>query len=353
MKPVYINSASCISAQDTLNENFFDEMSADLSSNMVFAKQPSYKEYIAPAMLRRMSRVVKIGTVAAQKAMEEADVKMPDAIIVGSGMGCTEDSEKFLRNVIQNDEDFLTPTNFIQSTHNTVAGQIALGLGCHAYNFTYVNSGSALEFSILDAKLQLEFEEASNILVGGADETADRTAELYQLANIIKRKEDCPVNFLQSETKGVFWGEGVAFFVLSSDKTENSYAKVGDIKIINTLEVDEIQNEAIEFLRKNNLESKDVDAVVLGFSGDAESDKFCLKLQTIFEKNQQLYYKHLSGGCNTSSSFAIFMACHILKKQRIPEVMKINHIEQKDINNLLIYNNFLGKDHSFTLLKKV
>lgn len=352
MKSVYINSASCISAQPTLETDFFEKLHSDLSENIVYAHQPSYKEFIPPAQIRRMSKVVKMSTIASKKAMEEANLQMPDAIIVGTGMGCTEDSEKFLRNVIQNNEDFLTPTNFIQSTHNTVAGQIALGLGCHAYNFTYVNSGSSLEFSLLDAKLQLENSETKSILVGSADETAQRTAELYQLAGIIKDKNEFPLNILESHTKGVLWGEGTAFFVVENEKKATTYAQLSDVYIINRLETEEISREAECFLAKQNLTKNDIDVVMLGFSGDKGADTYHIELQKYFSETQQVFYKHLSGDFNTASGFGMFMAANILKKQHLPEIMKINQTEKKEIKTLLIYNNFMGQDHSFTLLKK-
>lgn len=352
MKPVYINSAACISAQPTLEPNFFDELKADLSQNIIYALQPSYKDFIPPAQIRRMSKVVKMSTVASKKALEEAQLEMPDAIIVGTGMGCTEDSEKFLRNVIQNDEDFLTPTNFIQSTHNTVAGQIALGIGCHAYNFTYVNSGSSLEFSLLDAKLQLQFEDKKAILVGVADETAQRTAELYQLAGFIKNQSEFPINILNSDSKGSFWGEGTAFFVLESEKKDSTYAELTDISIINSVEVQKLNGFCNDFLSKNRINPCEIDAVMLGFSGDKTADEYHKTLQQNFPDAAQLYYKHLSGDFNTAGGFGLFMALKILKNQSIPQIMNINQKEKSEIKTVLLYNNFMGKDHSFMLLKR-
>jgi NAD(P)H-hydrate repair Nnr-like enzyme with NAD(P)H-hydrate dehydratase domain len=61
-------------------------------------------------MIRRMSKTVKMSSVASQYALKEAGIENPDAIIVGTGMGCSQDSEKFLKNVIDNHEEFLTPT---------------------------------------------------------------------------------------------------------------------------------------------------------------------------------------------------------------------------------------------------
>ena len=348
---VYINSISCISAQNTLAEN--PEFLAIENEQFLSAKEPIYKDFISPSLIRRMSKVVKMSSVAANLALKEAGITNPDAIIVGTGMGCTEDSEKFLRNVIENNEEFLTPTHFIQSTHNTVAGQIALAIQCHAYNFTYVNTASSLEFSLLDAKLQLENNEAKNILVGATDEMAKRTMELYQLNQTIKKKEDLPANYQNSTSKGVVWGEGAAFFVVRSANTEYSYPELIDIEIINHLKINEINDFISSFLIKNNISENDVDVLILGNSGDSESDIFYHQAKENFGNSAQLYFKHLSGEFNTASGFSFFIANQILKKQEIPEVTKLNSVKKENIVYVLIYNNLQGHDHNLMLLKKV
>ncbi|WES96056.1 beta-ketoacyl synthase N-terminal-like domain-containing protein [Chryseobacterium arthrosphaerae] len=352
MSAVYINSASCISVQDTLNENILQNLSPETSVQIIKAIEPNYKEFIPPAMIRRMSKTVKMSSVASHNALKEAGIEKPDAIIVGTGMGCSQDSEKFLKNVIDNHEEFLTPTFFIQSTHNTVAGQIALGLQCHAYNFTYVNTSSSLEFSFLDAKLQINDGEAGNVLVGSTDEQTDRTMELYQLNNTIKKEENLPVNYLNSGTKGVIWGEGASFFVVGKEKTESSYAKLTDIKITNQLDLNETPGFIQDFLTQNNLSAQDIDAVILGFSGDADSDVYYKKATDLFSDSSLLYYKHLSGEFNTASGFSTFMACHILKEQHIPEVMMINTEKKEEVKNILLYNHLSGHDHSLVLLER-
>lgn len=352
MSTVYINSASCISAQDTLNKNILDSLKPENSAKIIKAIEPNYKEFIPPAMIRRMSKTVKMSSVASHYALKEAGIEKPDAIIVGTGMGCSQDSEKFLKNVIDNHEEFLTPTFFIQSTHNTVAGQIALGLQCHGYNFTYVNTSSSLEFSLLDAQLQIKDGEAENILVGSTDEQTDRTMELYCLNNTIKKESDLPANYLHSTTNGVIWGEGASFFVVGKDKTETTYAKLTDIKISNKLELNETSDFIQEFLTKNNLSATDIDAVILGFSSDADSDVYYTKAMNLLPGSALLYYKHLSGEFNTASGFSTFMACHILKEQKIPEVMMINAEKKEEVKNVLLYNHLAGSDHSLVLLER-
>ncbi|KFC24727.1 beta-ketoacyl synthase N-terminal-like domain-containing protein [Chryseobacterium sp. FH1] len=353
MSAVYINSVACISVQDTLNENFFDTtLKPENSVQILKAIEPNYKEFIPPAMSRRMSKTVKMSSVASTKALQEAGIEKPDSIIVGTGMGCSQDSEKFLKNVLENNEEFLTPTFFIQSTHNTVSGQIALGLQCHGYNFTYVNSSSSLEFSMLDAKLQILDREADNVLVGSTDEQTERTMELYKLNNSIKKEENFPVDYLNSTTEGVIWGEGSSFFVLGKEKTETSYAQLKDIKIVNSLELSEIQQFIEDFLIKNNLKNEEIDAVILGFSGDSESDVYYKNASELFQNSSLLYYKHLSGEFNTASGFSTFMACQILKNQIIPQVMKINDVKKESVRRVLLYNHLGGIDHSLVLLEK-
>lgn len=353
MSAVYINSAACISVQDTLNENFLENLKPEYSTLVLKAIEPAYKEFIPPAMIRRMSKTVKMSSVASHYALKEAGIENPDAIIVGTGIGCSQDSENFLKTVLDNNEEFLTPTYFIQSTHNTVAGQIALGLQCHAYNFTYVNTSSSLEFSLLDAKLQITDGEAENILAGSTDEQTERTMELYKLNKTIKKEENLPINYLNSTTDGVVWGEGASFFVLGKDKTGSSYAQLKDIQIVNTLELEETQKFIEDFLSKNNLSAQDIDAVMLGFSGDATSDIYYKKAAELLTDSSLLYYKHLSGEFNTASGFSTFMACHILKNQEIPDVMMINDLKKQEIRNILLYNHLGGNDHSLVLLGRI
>ncbi|MET3038026.1 beta-ketoacyl synthase N-terminal-like domain-containing protein [Chryseobacterium sp. NRRL B-14859] len=352
MSTVYINSASCISAQDTLRKDIFHHLTPQNAVQIIKAIEPNYKEFIPPAMIRRMSKTVKMSSVASHYALQEAGISQPDAIIAGTGMGCSQDSEKFLKNVIDNNEEFLTPTFFIQSTHNTVAGQIALALQCHAYNFTYVNTSSSLEFSLLDAQLQINDGEAENILVGSTDEQTDRTMELYCLNNTIKKEADLPADYLNSTTNGVIWGEGASFFVVGKIKTDSTYARLTNIDIKNRIEISEVQNFIHDFLTKNNLSAQDIDAVILGYSGDAKSDGYYNEAVKLFPDSSLLYYKHLSGEFNTASGFSTFMACHILKEQEIPEVMMINSEKKEEVKNILLYNHLAGCDHSLVLLER-
>lgn len=352
MKTCYINGVSCISTQNTFDSDFLSEVSINETENVLFANQPSYKEFIAPAAIRRMAKGVKMGIAASAKALKEANVTMPDAIITGTGMGCVEDSEKFLKAIIDNNEEFLTPTSFIQSTHNTVGGQIALGLQCKSYNFTYVNGAVSFETALLDAKMQIENEEANSILIGGIDETGSHTIELFKLAGLIKKETDQLYSVLNPTSKGIVFSEGASFFVLESEKKESSYAYVQAVSMINTLEKEEVESYIESFLASHNLIASDLDAVVLGNNGDMEFDGYYDVSKSLFNETPQVFYKHLSGEYNTASAFGFWVASNIIKTQQLPEIVSKNHIFREKYETILLYNQYRGKDHSLIVLKK-
>ena len=352
MKICYINGTGSISAQKTYEDDFLQDVNINEDENVLFAQEPSYKGIIAPGAIRRMSKGVKMGIYSSKQALKDADIEVPDAIITGTGMGCVEDSEKFLKAIIDNNEQFLTPTSFIQSTHNTVGAQIALGLECKGYNFTYVNGAVSFETALLDAKMQIQSGDANSILVGGIDETAAHTITLYKLSKIIKHEKDKPYKVLNSVSKAVVFGEGANFFVLENNKKENSYATIERISIFNELNVDEVQNYVQKFLALSNLTTQDVDLVVLGTNGDAEFDNYYDFAKSVFAQTPQVYYKHLSAEYNTASSYGFWIAANILKSQRIPKSVQLNAIERANYTYLLLYNQYRGKDHSLTLLKK-
>ena len=353
MRKTYINGAGCISAQKTVDSVFLEEAEINQNVTILPLQAPVYKDFISPVAIRRMAKGVKNGIVASALAMKEAQVETVDAIITGTGMGCIEDSEKFLKAIIDNKEEFLTPTSFIQSTHNTVGAQIALGLQCKAYNLTYVNGSVSFESALLDAKMKMEEQEASTILIGGIDETADYTLSLFKLAGFIKKENESPYKVLGSTTKGSFYGEGATFFVLEDQKQKNTYAEVLDVEILNKLKVEEAESKIIAFLKSNSLLISDIDAVVLGYNGDVEFDSYYKILsESTFATTPQVYYKHLCGEYNTASAFGLWVGVKIIKTQQIPEIIKVNALEKPAYKKILLYNQYKGIDHSFTLISK-
>jgi 3-oxoacyl-(acyl-carrier-protein) synthase len=349
----YINGIGCVSAQQTFEGDFASAFEVNDTLNVLPIVAPPYKDYFSPIAARRMSKAVKNGIVASTIAINEAKLEMPGAIITGTGMGCIEDSDKFLKAIIDNKEEFLTPTSFIQSTHNTVAAQIALGLQCKAYNFTYVNAAVSFESALLDAKLQIEESEANSVLIGGIDEMTDYTASLFKLAGFIKKDSEDTFPMLNSQTSGTVFGEGATFFVLENQKSDATYAEVKDVEIINEISITALPQKIGDFLSANGLTASDIDVLIDGTNGDSDFNGYYeILTHGLFAETPQVYYKHLSGEYNTASAFGLYVGANIVKSQQIPTILKANAKAKSEYKNILLYNQYRGLDHSFTLISK-
>jgi len=354
-KKIYINGTGIISPQKTFDNNqFLDEISS-LETIRLKCIDPNYKEFVAGDMIRRMSRIIKMGVAASKICLKDAECEMPDAIITGTGLGCIEDTEKFLSSMILNKEEFLTPTSFIQSTHNTVGAQIALLLKCHNYNFTYVHRGISFESALIDSMIRINGGKALNILVGGADELTTNSFNIMQRLGFWKRKPVNNLHLLEDQTRGTIAGEGSAFFLLSSTLKESSYGEIKDVEtFINPEGFAGVQNMIKDFLVRNDMIQTDIDLLITGMSGDPSSDRIFHEVSDIlFQQSGKAYFKHLCGEYHTSVTFALWMAAMILRYKRVPEVIQLGKHPEKDISQILIYNHYRNINHSLILVSKI
>ena len=121
-----------------------------------------------PNMLRRMSRLIRMGVAAGLMCLDGLSPDEVDAIVTATSLGGLEDTGKFLEEISSRNESSLNPTPFMRSTFNTVGAQIALLKGIRAYNVTYVHRGLSLESALTDAMLQIA-EGRRNVLAGAFD----------------------------------------------------------------------------------------------------------------------------------------------------------------------------------------
>ena len=118
-----------------------------------------------------MGKIMKGSLLSSLKALNQAGVDRPDAIITATAMGCLESSEHLLFQLLNDGEVMLKPTWFMQSTHNTIGSNIAIRVGCHGYNVTYSQDGASLAWALRDARGLLESGRCRTVLVGCHDET--------------------------------------------------------------------------------------------------------------------------------------------------------------------------------------
>lgn len=349
---IYINGLGNISPQPTEDNEVFLEEIIGYETPYLQCIEPAYKTYINARSSRRLGRFVKMGVVAAMLSLKDAEVEVPDAIITGTGLGCVENTDKFLTSLIVNDEQFLNPTPFIQSTHNTLSAQVALLLKCTAYNFTYVHRGFSFESALLDSLMMIEEGDAHNVLIGGGDEITPNYHTITTRLGHWKREAIPSLELLEHSSKGSMAGEGNTFFLLSDKKGKHPYATVDGISTLYKPEGnEEVEKHLQQFLAHKNLTISDIDLVILGINGDETFDGVYDYLRgNYFQGKAQAYFKHLCGDYQTATTFGMWLGAQILQKQRIPKAVRLTPTEPDQIRRVLIYNHYRGINHSFLLL---
>ncbi len=138
------------------------------------------RRFIKPLAARRMGRLMKSSLLSSLKALEQAGVEMPDAVITGTAYGSLEVSERLLNQLDGCEEESVSPTYFMQSTHNTIGSNIAIKLGCHGYNSTYSHGGKSFDWAMADAELLLRSGKCRTVLVGCHDECTPTLAAMLR-----------------------------------------------------------------------------------------------------------------------------------------------------------------------------
>ena len=347
--PAYIQSAEAISPQPTFaSGGFLDEIR--LPDTPYFTCiNPDYRQYINPVSLRRMSRVIRMGLTASKVCLEHAGVDQPDAIITGSGLGCVQDTVRFLNQVIENREQLLNPTAFIQSTHNTVSGQIALMLACRNYNLTFSQKSISFETALLDAIMLLEEKGGGYILVGGVDEIVEESYDLMRRSGCITPGP--AENIMEDRAEGAVAGEGATFFLLSDKSGKGSLARIDDLEIIHSCHgFNELKELLGSFLQRNGLSLNEIDLLVTGKNGDARFTGIYDQVNSLFEGSLAAGYKHLVGEYDTASAFGTYLAARIIQENRVPHAVLLNSASRDQISRGLVFNYSKNRDFTFILL---
>lgn len=352
---VYIRSSACISAQKTFGNAGFLTDVVEYDSTRLKAIEPDYKEFIDPKQIRRMSHVIKMGVAAAKECLNTGDVEMPGAIITGTAFGCMEDTVTFLTRIIEQDEELLPPTAFIQSTHNTVAAQIALMLKCHAYNNTFVHKGMSFESALFDAMMLLNEGDADNILVGGTEEMVDTSFTVLTRLGLYRRKPVSNLSLYHTEAKGTIGSEGAGFFLLTDKPSPDNQAELTGLSTFyKPKDAADIEKRIAAFLSKYALTTGDIDLVVTGKNGDITNDAIYKELQaSLFKDNAIANYKHLSGEYPVASTFSLWLAANIVKREMVPDVVLEKASQTVVPKKILIFNHYQNKYFSLMLVSAI
>jgi 3-oxoacyl-[acyl-carrier-protein] synthase II len=346
---LYIKGMSAISPQQSWNDEALMIQSFDYRGVMLKCVEPDYDQWIDPRQSRRMSRVIKMGITAALMALRDARTNVPDAIITGTGYGCLDDTGVFLTKLVENNEQALNPTPFIQSTHNTIGSTIAMLLQCQGYNQTYAHGPFSFENALLDA-LMLDDKEHNDILVGGVDEITEISHKILSRFGIFRRKLASTLNLFRQLKPGTINGEGAAFFVVSN-RQENGLASVEAVRMFYKPTHEKLKDGIEVFIRERGLLPGEVDFVLLGNSGNRKTDQPVTEMcKSVFQKSSIGLFKHLCGDYPTASSFALWLATRIIAERHIPEVV-VDKQSSRSVGNVLILNSWFGTHYSLILVK--
>lgn len=347
---LYIRATGNISPQNTFGQSSLPAVIAEYDSNRLQSIEPDYSKLIDVKLIRRMSRIIKMGVAAALHCLKEGKVENPDAIITGTAYGCLDDTGVFLQKMVQNKEEMLTPTAFIQSTHNTIGAQIALILKCNGYNNTFVHRGFSFESAMLDAMMLLEENEVTNVLVGGVDEITDFSFGIINRFGVYKKAMRSNLGLFEDSSRGTIAGEGASFFLLRREPSGEDYAILeGMDTFYKPADQTEILQRISKFLSMNSILPGDIDVVLFGRSGDSKTDKVYDKIEaSFFDETVVINYKHLCGEYPTSTGFALWLACGMIRSNELPEAFNIT--ATRDIKRVLIYSHHHMVHHSLMLV---
>ena len=286
-------------------------------------KPPDYSEIYPGRSARRLSKLIKMSSYAAMNALKMAGDINPSAIITGTGMGCLYDTEVFLRELIEREEGVLSPTKFIQSTHNTTSAQIGFLKTCHGYNSTYSQRGHSFENALMDAIIKIK-NGCDFVLVGGGDEHTE------VMEDILKR-----MGHRQEEM-----GEGAGYCVLQSHKNEKCFCKIDEFSTCYTADEKRVVTDWDDLI-------DGMDAIIIGINDRKLSEEAVSSISKIDDKIPIVNYKQLTNEFKSSHALGLMLAAMQLKD---------NHpfgTELDDARSVLIYNNYMGHYHSTIKLSRV
>lgn len=211
------------------------------------------KELALPAlignanMLRRMSRMVRMGVAAGMLCLDGTAPDDIGGIVTATCLGGLEDTEKFLAEISERNEAGLNPTPFMRSVFNTVGAQIALLKGIKVYNVTYVHRTSSFESALSDA-LMLLSEGRHNVLAGAFDEMTPSSVAVKERLGLYRH--------------GKHPGEGASFFLLADRPSDRTLATIHGVDVSRgSMSAEETEEHICSFLAAQGVPSADVEII--------------------------------------------------------------------------------------------
>jgi 3-oxoacyl-(acyl-carrier-protein) synthase len=343
MKKLYIRAAQAISIQEPLTAEGVWEPKR-YNSPYVRCLEPHFADFIPPMEGRRMSPIIKRAITTALACVRQSGVTTPDAIVMGTGLGCLSDTEKFLTAMLDGKEEMLPPSAFIQSTHNTIASQIAIRLGNNGFNNTHVQKGISFESALHEVFVLCQLGEVRTALVGGHDELTPKCFDIARHNGYWRSEIPDTLEIQRKPDDGTFGTEGSTCFMLSDES--------GDVSIDNVeigYDSHDYRQAIKNFLKASGVELSQVDVVMTGRDGDQTNDAI---YHEVLEGTglKEVFYKNLCGEYETASAYGLFTALQCVLRHCIPAHLTFGNRVVEPVRRILLFNHWKRKYYSLILL---
>ncbi len=340
----YIHQSSCISHQPTFNDVDLEDLKPS-ENNLIHAIEPKY-ENVPLGQLRRMGRALRMGVGTCMKLLGTHNV---NGLLIGTANGGIEDSIMFLNQIHDYEEGRLTPTAFVQSTYNAIAGMVGMITVNHGYNATHVHRALAFENVVLDAAMLLKENLDNSYLIGGVDEISVKNHRLVTLAGWYRKEPVSNFDLYKGDAAGTLSGEGAAMFIVSN-KSEGATAKLKNLKMVNSNDEKFVQEQLSLFVKEN---PGKIDLFLQGENGDNRLLKYYTTCESLMSGETTVArFKHAFGEFQTVTALALWLSANVLQTQKIAQHF-IKKNSATEFNRILIYNNYQGMQHSFMLVERV
>ena len=342
----YIHQTSCISAQHTFSDGDINELHPS-SGNLLKSIEPPYNG-IPPGILRRMGKSVRMSVGAALSLLDNNPTIQ--GIIIGTANGGKEDCVKFLKQMVEYKEGLLTPINFVQSTPNAPAAQIGLLTRNNGYNITHVHHGLAFEFSMTDADMMITEDPEKSFLLGAVDDISTYNYNFEQKSGWYKTGIVSNTSLYQSNSPGSIPGEAAVMFLVNGIK-EGAVAMVHAVDTLHNEDEIVVKEKLLNFITQQLPEGEKIDLLLSGENGDSRLLKYYTACENVLKENVSIArFKHMSGEFPTAAAMGLWTCCKILQNQSVPDHMIKKDSAQLVYKNVLIYNTYKGRQHSFMLV---
>lgn len=134
---------------------------------------------LPPRLLRRMKRLPRM-TLALAEDLLAGRESGPGTAFLGTGWGPLSETHDFIDRLFKSNEERSSPTDFVGSVHNAVAGQVAIRHRITGANVTATGGNVSFEQALYLAGLLSPLDDS--VLVAGVDEAHERLTPLLDIS---------------------------------------------------------------------------------------------------------------------------------------------------------------------------